>query len=50
MVFCAVLIAMLYKDVILLQRVQKRLARMLPKLEGLNYKEQLDRLGLFSMD
>ena len=36
------------KDIIKLQRVQKRFTRMLPGLDGL--KERLDRLGLFSLE
>ena len=36
------------KDSIKLERVQKRFTRMLPGLDGLSYKERLDRLGLFS--
>ena len=37
------------KDIIKLERVQKRFTRMLPRLDGLSYKERLDRLGLFSL-
>ena len=37
------------KDIIKLERVQKRFTRMLPGLDGLSYKERLDRLGLFSL-
>ena len=37
------------KDIIQLERVQKRFTRMLPGLDGLSYKERLDRLGLFSL-
>ena len=36
------------KDVIKLERVQKRFTRMLPRLDGLSYKERLDRLEHFS--
>lgn len=32
------------KEVIKLERVQKRFVRQLPGLEGLSYKESLDRL------
>ena len=36
------------KDIIKLERVQKRFTRMLPGHDGLSYKERLDRLqGLF---
>eukprot|EP00061_Rhincodon_typus_P011340 g36277.t1 len=38
------------KDIIELEKVQKRLIRMLPGMEGLSYKERLDRLGLFSLE
>ena len=38
------------KDIIKLERVQKRFTRMLPGLDGLSYKESLDRLGLFSLE
>ena len=38
------------KDIIKLERVQKRFTRMLPGLDGLSYKETLDRLGLFSLE
>eukprot|EP00061_Rhincodon_typus_P014782 g42066.t1 len=38
------------KDVIKLERVQKRFTRMLPGMESLSYKERLDKLGLFSME
>ena len=38
------------KDIIKLERVQKRFTRMLPGLDGLGYKERLDRLGLFSLE
>jgi len=38
------------KDIIKLERVQKRFTRMLPGLVGLSYKERLDRLGLFSLE
>ena len=37
------------KDIIKLERVQKRFIRMLPGLDGLSYKERLERLGLFSL-
>ena len=30
--------------------MQKRFTRMLPGLDGLSYKERLDRLGLFSLE
>lgn len=32
------------------ERVQVRFSRILPGLEGLSYKEWLDRLGLFSTE
>ena len=35
------------KDIIQLERVQKRFTRM---LDGLSYKERLDKLGLFSLE
>ena len=38
------------KDIIKRERVQKRFTRMLPGLDGLSYKERLDRLGLFSLE
>ena len=38
------------KDIIKLERVHKRFTRMLPGLDGLSYKERLDRLGLFSLE
>ena len=38
------------KDIIKLERMQKRFTRMLPGLDGLSYKERLDRLGLFSLE
>ena len=38
------------KDVIKLERVQKRFTGMPPGLDGLSYKERLDRLGLFSLE
>ena len=38
------------KDIIKLERAQKRFTRMLPGLDGLSYKERLDRLGLFSLE
>jgi len=38
------------KDIIKLERVQKRFTRMLSGLDGLSYKERLDRLGLFSVE
>ena len=37
------------KDVEALERVQKRLTRMLPDMEGINYEERLEKLGLFSL-
>eukprot|EP00061_Rhincodon_typus_P015255 g42828.t1 len=37
------------KDVVKLEEVQKRFTR-LPGLEGLSYKEVLNRLGLFSLE
>ena len=38
------------KDIIKLERVQKRFTQMPPGLDGLSYKERLDRLGLFSLE
>ena len=38
------------KDIIKLERVQKRFTRMLPGLDGLGYEERLDGLGLFSLE
>ena len=38
------------KDIIKLERVQKRFTRMQSGLDGLSYKERLDRLGLFSLE
>eukprot|EP00061_Rhincodon_typus_P004210 g22010.t1 len=38
------------KDVVKLEKVQKRFTRMLPELEGLSYRERLNRLGLFSLE
>ena len=38
------------KDIIKLERVQKIFIRMLPGLDGLSYKERLDRLGFFSLE
>ena len=38
------------KDIIKLERVQKKFTRMLPGLNDLSYKERLDRLGLFSLE
>ena len=38
------------QDIIKLERVQKRFTRMLPELDGLSYKERLDRLGLFPLE
>jgi len=38
------------KDIIKLERMQKRFNRMLQGLDGLTYKERLDRLGLFSLE
>eukprot|EP00061_Rhincodon_typus_P012167 g37735.t1 len=38
------------KDIIKLERVQKRFTSMLLVMEGLSYKERLDRLRLFLLD
>eukprot|EP00061_Rhincodon_typus_P017132 g45691.t1 len=39
-----------WKDVVKVERVQKRFTRTLPGLEGLSYRERLNRLGLFSLE
>jgi len=33
-----------------LERVQKRLTRMLPGVEGISYEERLEKVGLFSLE
>jgi len=38
------------KDVETLERVQRRFSRMLPGLEGVGYKERLNKIGLFSLE
>ena len=38
------------KDIIKLESVQKRFTRMLPGLDGLSYKERLDKLGFISLE
>eukprot|EP00061_Rhincodon_typus_P017263 g45878.t1 len=38
------------KDIIKLDKVQERFTWILSVLKGLNYKERLDRLGLFSLE
>eukprot|EP00061_Rhincodon_typus_P009304 g32711.t1 len=38
------------KDIIKLERLQKRFTRMLPGMEGLSYNVRLDRLGLLSLE
>eukprot|EP00061_Rhincodon_typus_P014437 g41449.t1 len=38
------------KDIIKLERVQKRLTRMLLGMEDLSYEKRLDELGLFSLE
>eukprot|EP00061_Rhincodon_typus_P003151 g19407.t1 len=38
------------KDIIKLEKVQKRFTKMLLGIEGLSYKEKLDRLGLYSLE
>ena len=38
------------KDVEALERAQKRFIRMLPCMEGISYKERLEKLGLFSLE
>eukprot|EP00061_Rhincodon_typus_P012874 g38893.t1 len=38
------------KNVEALERLQKRFTRMLPSLEGMNYKERLEKLRLFSLE
>ena len=48
-ILCAILVTLLGKDIIKLERVQKRFTRMLLGLDGLSYKERLNRLGLFSL-
>ena len=49
--YCVQFLSTYYrKDIIKLERVQKRFTRMLPGLDGLSYKERLDILGLFSLE
>eukprot|EP00061_Rhincodon_typus_P017156 g45727.t1 len=38
------------KDIIKLESVQKRFTRMLPGMDGMSYKERLDRLGHVSLE
>eukprot|EP00061_Rhincodon_typus_P010555 g34930.t1 len=38
------------KDIIKLERAQKRFTRMLLRLEALSYKERLDRLALLALE
>ena len=38
------------RDIIKLERMQKRFTSMLLGLDGLSYKERLDKLGLFSLE
>eukprot|EP00061_Rhincodon_typus_P009343 g32774.t1 len=38
------------KDVVALERVQKRFTRMLLGMEGISCEERLEKLGLFSME
>eukprot|EP00061_Rhincodon_typus_P011119 g35907.t1 len=38
------------KDIAKLERVQKRFIKRLPGMEGLNYRERLDRLGPLSLE
>eukprot|EP00061_Rhincodon_typus_P007796 g29841.t1 len=38
------------KNIVKLKRVQKRSTRTLPGLEGLNYRERLNRPGLLSLE
>ena len=38
------------KDIIKLERVQKRFTGMLPGLDGLSFQERLDKMGLFSLE
>eukprot|EP00061_Rhincodon_typus_P002140 g16716.t1 len=38
------------KDIIKLERVQKRFTRMLLAVMGLKYKNRLEKLGLFSLE
>ena len=50
-ILCRGLVTSSYKkDIMKLERVQKRFTRMLLGLDGLSYKERLDRLGLFSLE
>eukprot|EP00061_Rhincodon_typus_P004814 g23487.t1 len=35
------------KDVITLEKVQRKFAQMLPEMKSLSYEERLDKLGLF---
>eukprot|EP00061_Rhincodon_typus_P009779 g33539.t1 len=39
-----------WKDIIKLERVHKNFTRMLPDMEGMSYKERLDRLGPTSLE
>eukprot|EP00061_Rhincodon_typus_P005166 g24374.t1 len=49
--YCAQFWLSSYRKVIIkLERVQKRFTRMLLGMEGLSYKERLDRLGFFSLE
>eukprot|EP00061_Rhincodon_typus_P002350 g17290.t1 len=38
------------KDVVALQRVQKRFTSMLPGMEDISYEERLEKLGLFALE
>jgi len=49
-ILCTVLVTQLQKGYYYQERVQKRFTRMLPGLDGLSYKERLDRLGLFFLE
>lgn len=40
----------LRKDILALERVQRRFTRLIPELRGLAYEERLSRLGLYSLE
>jgi len=45
--FCS---SYLRKDILALERVQRRFSRLIPELSGLDYEERLSRLGLYSLE